>query len=127
VIHPLFTTLATQPGLLFEHMGAYAGLAAAETELYARSLKRRAMWVAAAVALGLLGLGAALMASLLAVAIDWHSMPAPWGLVLIPLLLMTAAVACAGAAQRSDQGQLFEHLKQQLSTDLDMLRAASQP
>lgn len=127
VIHPIFTTLATQPGLLLEHMGAYAGLAAAETELYATSLKRRAMWAAVAVLLLLLGLSAAVMACLFAAAIDWRLMPAPWGLVAVPALLLAAAAGCAQAASRLDRGQQFEQLKQQLATDMQLLRAAGQP
>ena len=66
MIHPLFTRLVTQPGLFAEHAGAYAELAAAEAQQLGLHWKRQLLLTAAAGILGLLGVGLAGVALLLA-------------------------------------------------------------
>jgi protein-S-isoprenylcysteine O-methyltransferase Ste14 len=126
-MHPLLNLIATRPQLLADHAQAYAELMADELPRAASAWKRQALLNA----LALLGLLAALVlagvALMLWAALPALSMPAPWLLVVVPLLPLAAAGACLIAAQARARRRGRSELQQQLSADLAMLRQAAGP
>jgi hypothetical protein len=122
VIHPLFITMARQPGLFLEHADAYADLAMAEVACWRSRLQQRAALTAAAVLLALLGLGLAGVAGLLAAALPLHSMPMPWLLWALPLAPLLLAAVLAWRVRRLDPGTGFTILREQMAQDLATLK-----
>ena len=126
MIHPLLRLAATQPQLLADHVEAYAGLVGEELGRSAVAYKQRLL-------LGALGLCLAVVAAVLAgVALMlWAATPpanlqAPWVLITAPGVAALLAAACALGA-RKKQADSFAGLKQQMSSDLAMLREVSAP
>lgn len=124
MLHPVLRLLATRPQLLVEHAEAYAALASAEAGAAALAA-RRTVVLGATVASGLivatvLG-GVALML--------WAALPVVsathvwvlWTVPAVPLLVALVALAL----QQSGRGAgSFVVLRQQLQTDMDLLREA---
>jgi len=124
-MHPLLNLIATRPQLLAEHAQAYAELLADDLPRVASAWKRQA-WLNAVAVLGLLAaLVLAGVALMLWAALPTLSMPAPWLLVVVPLLPLAAAAACLIAAQARPRRKGASELQQQLSADLAMLREAA--
>ena len=121
MIHPLFTRLVTQPGLFAEHAGAYAELAAAEAQQLGLHWKRQLLLTVAAGILGLLGVGLAGVALLLAAAIPIDTMPAGWALWAVPALPWAAAAACAFMLWRMQSVTAFALLRDQIAADARLL------
>lgn len=117
--------LGVRPELLAEHAGAYVDLASAEADVLARGLGRRALLVAAAGGCALLFVMLAGVAALLAAALPLAAMPAPWLLLAVPALPLLAALACTAALQRQAATPAFPNLREQLATDLRLVREAS--
>ena len=123
--HPLLHLMATQPHLLAEHAQAYAELLAAEVAAASTRWKRRAL-------LGMVGLCCLLVAVVLA-GVAWmlwavvplDQMPAPWVLIVAPLLPLLVAAGCLLAARGRDDEGTFDSLRQQLKDDMAMLREVS--
>lgn len=122
MIHPLFITMAKEPGLFLEHADAYADLAVAELTSWRSQLQQRAMFAAAAALFALLGLGLAGVAGLLAAALPWQTMPLPWVLWALPLALLLLAAFLAWRAQQLGNDTAFSTLRGQIAQDLATLK-----
>lgn len=126
-MHPLLVLLATKPQLLVDHAQAYAALCQEDFGLARSTWQKQLLWQAvalcslsAAVVLG----GVALMLWAVTPVAQIH---APWLLWVVPaVLLIMAAVAFRWASQHS-RSEAFANLSQQISADLDLLRAVSPP
>ena len=124
MIHPLLRLIATQPQLLADHAESYAELVGEELGKTTVVWKRRVLL--SATALCLVGVAAVLagVALMLWAALPVLSINAPWALVAAPVLPALAALWCAYEGQR-DTGDFFRELKQQIATDIVMLREVS--
>jgi uncharacterized membrane protein YqjE len=124
MIHPLLHTLATKPALFVEHASGYAELAVCEARAAAQSWQRRGVLLAAAVLLTLLALIFTGIAVLLAGALPVAQMPLPLLLLALPLLFWGSAAVCAWAGWREPRARAFDHLRQQVQADMQLLRDA---
>jgi uncharacterized membrane protein YqjE len=127
MIHPLFTRLATQPGLFAEHLGAYAELASAEAGQLGRRWLHRGVLLLVALALGALALGLVGMAMLLAAVVPLASMPAPWALWVVPAVPALAAALCTWLARGTTADTAFPLLRLQLDADAQLMREVEAP
>lgn len=121
MIHPLIARLASQPGLLAEHACAYAALAGAEAGMLGQRWLRRGVLLGVSVATGALALGLAGMAALLTAALPVQAMPAPWALVVVPVLPGVVSALCAWLARGSPADPVFPLLRQQIEQDTRLL------
>lgn len=122
MIHPLFITMAKEPGLFLEHADAYGDLAVAELACWRNRLQKRAMFAAAAALFALLGLGLAGVAALLAAAMQWQAMPMPWVLWALPLALLLLAAFLGWRVQQLGDSSAFTTLREQIAQDLATLK-----
>ncbi len=122
MIHPLFITMAKEPGLFLEHANAYAELAVAELACWRNRLQQRALLAAAAALFALLGLGLAGVAGLIAAAIPWQSMPVPWVLWALPLALLLLAAFLGWRVRQLGDDAAFTSLREQVAQDLATLK-----
>ena len=121
MFHPLIRLLATRPELLAHHLSGYGQLVAAQMGQASGLLRNRALLLAG-LALGLmLGLGLAGVAGLLAAALPWSAMPAPWALAAVPALPLALAAGCGLALQRQPQLWSSELLREQMAADAALL------
>lgn len=128
MIHPLLARLATQPGLLVEHAGAYAELAAVEAAELGRRWQQRALLSALAGGCTLLFLGLAGVAALLAGALPMETMPQAWLLAAVPALPLLVALGCvARLLHCRAPNKAFAHLREQLATDAQLAREQIEP
>ena len=127
MLHLLLTHLARQPELFAEHASAYASLAALEARDAGRSWRRRALAWAACVTAGLLGLVFACVAGLLAAALPWSAMPAPWVLVALPAAWWMCSWVAWRVASRPSRLPGFVHLRQQWALDTQLMRDLTRP
>ena len=123
-IHPLFWLIATQPELLADHAGAYAGLVGEELGKTAAAWKFRV--VLNVTALCLLGVSAVLAGVALML---WATVPAvqvqaAWALMAAPAVPALVAIGCA-LAGREKYVSAFADINKQLAADLAMLREVS--
>jgi hypothetical protein len=128
VIHPLLRLVATQPQLLADHAEAYADLLGEEFGAATARWKRQA--VLAAVGLCLIGVSAVLggVALMFWAVMRPEDIQAPWALVVAPLLPLLVAIACFVAAKRTSVlSGPFDNLRQQMRSDVAMLREVSTP
>lgn len=124
-MHPLFHLIASRPQLLADHAQAYAELVAAEIPRVSAAWKRSALLTAAAVLGVALALGLAGVALMLWAVLPEASMRAPWALLVVPLVPLTAALVCLLAAQRGGERAAFDELRLQVQADIGMLREAA--
>ncbi len=122
LIHPLFITMAKQPGLFFEHADAYADLAVAELACWRSRLKQRATLTIAAAIFALLGLGLAGVAGLLVAALPLQAMPIPWLLWALPLAFILVAALLGWRVKHLEDGNTFAILREQMTQDLATLK-----
>jgi hypothetical protein len=124
MVHPLLRLVATQPQLLADHVEAYAGLVSEEFGRAASDWKRRALYNA--IGLCLIGVAAVLagVALMLWAVTPLSNMQAPWALFAGPGVPSVIAAICIYVG-RASQASAFEDVRQQLSADLEMLRAVS--
>lgn len=121
MIHPLFTTLVSKPGLLAEHAGAYAELASAEARVYGSAWQRRALLLLAAAVCALLGSIFAGVALLLCALAPPAAMAAPWLLWLVPAVPLVAAAVFANLGRHTPDRPLFADLREQVALDAQLL------
>lgn len=122
MIHPVFITMAKNPGLFMEHASAYADLASAEVDTLTGGLKRRTVLAVTSVLLALLGLGLAGAAGLLLAALPLAAMPQPWLLWAIPLLPLLLSALLALRLRQLKSRAAFAVLRQQLALDIATLK-----
>jgi hypothetical protein len=123
-IHPLFRLVATQPELLADHAGAYAGLVGEELGKTAAAWKLRI--VLNIVALSLLAVSVVLtgVALMLWATVPTAQIQAVWALIAAPAVPAVFALGCA-LAGREKYTSAFADISKQLTADLAMLREAS--
>lgn len=127
MMHPLFRLAAAQPMLLAEHVGAYAGLVSEELLICAAVAQRRLLWLLAG------ALGLAVAATLAGVALLlWASLPpggapAPWLLVVTPLLPAALGLWAVWRAQAHRSGEPLARLRAQLAEDAALLGRHTAP
>lgn len=124
MIHPFLRVVATQPQLLVDHAEAYAGLVGEELGKSAARLKRRILLLVLAAffaAAAILFAGIALMLWAVSAPAQIH---ASWLLIATPAVPALIAVVCAITGRSSD-GPAFAQLKQQLASDLALMREVS--
>lgn len=126
MIHPVFITMAKNPGLFLEHANAYADLASAEVDTLTGGLKQRTTLTAASVLLAMLGLGLAGAAGLLAAALPLAAMPHPWLLWVIPSVPLLLSAALAWRLRQLRSNAAFETLRQQVAQDIATLKILDQ-
>jgi uncharacterized membrane protein YqjE len=123
--HALLHLAAKRPALLAAHAAAYVDLVGAQGALVSSSwLRRLCLDIAAFVAL----LAAIVLAGV--ALLLWAALPDlrwPAGLVVVPLLPLGAAVACAWISRRPGAPATFEPVLQQLKADLQVLQAVATP
>ena len=92
----------------------------------ARKCTRIGLYVGA-LALGALGLMLAGVALLLCAALPSSNYPAPWAMIVVPLVPLAGAVICLLVARSKPIENGFETVKKQLHADMAMLREVSAP
>lgn len=122
MIHPLFITMAKEPGLFLEHADAYTDLAVAELACWRSRLQQRATLTVAAAVLALLGLGLGGVAGLLAAALPLQTMPMPWVLWALPMAPLLLAAILGWRVRQLDDGATFTTLREQVAQDLATLK-----
>ncbi len=118
----LIHILTTETGRLAEHAAAYAQLAAVESAQAAAAFRRRVLLQAVSLLLLMVGLASALVALLLLAAIPVAGMPAPWALLVLPLLPCAAALAVRCCLRGAARPGAFPELRRQLELDAELLR-----
>jgi hypothetical protein len=126
MIHPFLKKLATEPTLFVEHASAYASLATLEAREVGLALRRRALALSACASLGMLALAFSGLAVMLAAAVPWQSMPAPWVLVGLPVALWLVCGVLWWMGSRQPLLQPFTHLRQQWAADTQLVRDVAQ-
>ncbi len=124
MIHPIFTKLATQPGLFADHLAAYAELAHAELRQWGTDWLKRSLWAAVSIAATLLALGTSAVAAMLVATHGWHGLVAPWALVAVPGLFWAVALVCGLVAWRMKTEPAFALMREQVEADVALLNAA---
>ncbi|MFN0186744.1 MAG: hypothetical protein ACKVQR_23270 [Aquabacterium sp.] len=118
----LLRLLATQPALLGEHAQAYGELVVAGLPRAAAAWRRQAMLVAGAVVCLLAAVVLAGVAVMLWATLPAATMPAPWLLLVAPLVPALVGIACMLAAPAPAGTGLLDDLQTQVQADLAMLR-----
>ncbi len=122
----LIHLLTAETGLVAEHAAAYAELAAVESAQAATAFRRRVLLQAVSLLLFMVALACGLMALLLLAVIPLTAMPAPWALIVVPLLPCVAAVWVRLGLQRQRAIAPFAVLRRQIELDVGMLRQPEQ-
>ena len=122
MIHPVFITMAKNPGLFMEHASAYADLASAEVDTLTGGLKRRTALTVISVLLAMLGLGLAGAAGLLLAALPLAAMPRPWLLWAIPLMPLLLSALLAWRLRQLKSHATFDTLRKQVALDIATLK-----
>jgi hypothetical protein len=119
---PLLQLVTEQPHLLVDHVQAYADLLGFEVNRVCLQWRRRLLL--GAVALCSLGVAVLLagVAVMLAATLDPHQWPAPWVLVVTPLLPLMLALGCCLAWWFKGEVSAFEEVKSQIYADFLMLQ-----
>ena len=127
MIHPLLRLAATEPHLIGDHVEAYAALVGEEVHKVSTSWAMRIGLYAGAAILALLGLGLVGVALLFWAAVPASGYPAPWAMVVVPLVPIAGAVVCFMVARSKPIENAFDTVKKQLNADMAMLREVSAP
>jgi cytochrome bd-type quinol oxidase subunit 2 len=127
MIHPLLRLAATEPHLLGDHVEAYAALVGEEVHKASTSWAMRIGLYAGALLLALLGLILVGVALLLCASLPSSDYPAPWAMVIVPLVPLAGACACYMVARSKPIENAFDTVKKQLNADMAMLREVSAP
>jgi len=125
--HALLDLIENRPQLLTEHARAYAALVASEVDTVSKALIRRAALSVSG--FGLLAMSAVLagVALMLGAALPMAAMPAPWVLLVVPLVTAGCGAACLVAARREHLANPLSRVWWQLKADYTMLREAVRP
>lgn len=125
MFHPLLQLGMTRPHLLAEHAQAYAELVAAEVDAVSTRWKRRAVLGVVALCCLVVTVALAGVACMLWAVVPVAQMPAPWALIVAPLVPVIVAAGCLLAAHGGDDEGTFDALRNQLKDDMAMLREVS--
>lgn len=122
MIHPLFRLIARKPHLVAEHAQAYLALVGQQVGEVTQSFKQRAVLMAVAGVLLLIGVILLGVAFMLWGASGEGSMRAPWALFVGPLVPIVAGLGCFLAAKGKATVSPLDKVREQLSADIGMLR-----
>lgn len=125
MIHPLLRLAATEPHLLGDHVEAYASLVGEEVSKASTSWVTRIGLYVVAVAMIAVGLVLVGVSLLLVAAIPASGFPAPWALIVVPLVPFILAAVSVLVARSKPAVSGFEKIKNQLNADMAMLREVS--
>ena len=126
-MHPLLHLLMTRPELLAEHAQAYAELAGNEISDLSLAGRRRVLWSAAALCCATAALVLAGVALMLAMALPQTGNAPLWTLLLAPCLPLLGALACVLRLRVHQRASPFAELREQLRTDLQLLKEVTAP
>jgi uncharacterized membrane protein YqjE len=126
-MHPLLHLLMTRPELLSEHAQAYVELAVCEVSDMASVGRRRLLWSAAALCCATATVVLAGVAMMLAVAMPNTHSEVIWTLLLTPCVPLLGTLACAVTLRSHQRAPAFTELREQLNTDLQLLREVTAP
>jgi uncharacterized membrane protein YqjE len=126
-LHPLLHVLTTQPELLVTHGRAYADLVVEEVTVASEAYRRKVLLLSVV----LVCVGASAVLAGVAVML-WAMLPgapdqALGVLIGIPLLPLLCAGACWWAMRQATSPPIFDKVRAQLRTDMQMLREVSTP
>ncbi len=127
MIHPVFTKLASQPGLFAEHIGAYAELVLAEARQFGANWQTRLLLVAVAALTGAIALVVSAVSAMMVAAQGWNNMVMPWVLVAVPAAFWFISAICALLAWRVKMSPMFSLVREQLGADIELLNRAGKP
>ena len=127
MLQRLFRLATTRPDLLAEHAGAYLALAGDEAAVLGTRWRQQAVLLAAALAAASVAVTLGGVALLFWASLPVAAMPAPWLLVLVPLVPIAVAAACLARLLATPAVAPFDNLQQQWRADTAMLRAAGGP
>jgi hypothetical protein len=122
MIHPVIKLIATRPDLLAEHAVGYGALFAAQAGEAAAQLRRNIVYAIVAMVCGGVGVGFAGTALLLVAALPLDGMPAPWALIVIPIVPLGIAAGCLFALKSQPAAWSMDSIKEQLDADRAMWR-----
>ena len=127
MIHPLLRLIATEPQVLGDHVEAYAELVGDEVKKTGSAWGLRIGLYAGALGLGAIGLVLAGVAVMLWASLPASGFQAPWVLIVVPGVVLVAAIVCIVVARRKPIENAFDNVKKQLNADMAMLREVSAP
>lgn len=119
MLHPFISTLIRRPDLVFEHLSGYAGLVREEVGALGSQAARKAVAWGVVLVTGLVALTLAGTAAMLgALQGSFH-----WALLAVPAVPLAIALAALGVALRPLPADGFADIKEQMQTDLDILKS----
>lgn len=122
MLPPLLKIIINEPGLLSEHLDAYAQLLIKDVSLWQTSLKRQMKWK---MALGG-NLFLFLLLSGMAIMLWGATQSFHWSLIVIPLIPLFFVIVSAVMMPRKDTvREPFVTLKKQLCSDIQMLKGGN--
>lgn len=124
MIHPVFTKLASQPGLFAEHIGAYAELVVAEAREFGANWQTCLLLAAVSAFTGAIALVVSAIAGMMVAAHGWNGMVMPWVLVAVPAAFWVVCASCAILAWRVKMSPMFSLVREQLGADIELLNRA---
>lgn len=122
MLHPIFKTLVSRPDLLVDHVAAYVGLAAQELSATGRDFKARIVSLVLAALFGIMFMllaGVSIMVGVLHG--QFH-----WALAAVPGTALLIALVSLLASRRPSAQQRFALLRDQLATDMALIRDAGE-
>ena len=126
-LHPLFRLAATQPQLLADHAEAYAELASVQVANAVLAWKRRAVILAVGVTLGIVAVILAGVAAMFWAVTPPGQIHQPLVMIAAPLVPAVAAIVCWLSARGQGLPGMFDEIKDQIRSDMVMLREVSSP
>lgn len=126
MIHPFLTKLATDPHLFVDHASAYAALAAFEVREAGQAWRRHVLALLACGVAGTLALAFSGLAVMWLAAVPWQTMPAPWVLVGMPVVLWVATGLLWWMGVSPVRPKPFTQLRQQFAADAQLMRDVEQ-
>lgn len=128
MIHPLFRLLVSEPQMVAEHAQAYAELVSEEAGAVAQRMKRKMILHAVSGLAFFLALILACMGLMLWAALPAADMRSPWGVIVVPAVLLLVGLG-AHLAARSSAGEErgMKVIREQLAADAAMLRSVTEP
>ncbi len=119
MFHPIFSVLIKKPDLVIDHMSGYAGLIRDEASAVGAETLKCAIYGVAAAVCGVVFLILAGVAAMLgAMHQQFH-----WALVVVPGIVLAAAVIAGLMAKSNIPSGAFTELRSQIDADAEMLRA----
>jgi hypothetical protein len=124
ILHPLLRLTATEPQLLADHVEAYAELVGAQAASAVLAWKRRAVFMAACLSLAAVAVLLAGIAVMFWAVTPLGQIREPIALIATPAIPAVLALACWLFARNQKVSGMFDEIRDQMRSDLVMLREA---